>query len=71
MFFFEQIRIIMDKLGTRAVRLAWYDSKKANEYVINGYTKVTPLSPNVILLTFGRQITDDRSAVRFRIGERG
>jgi len=33
------IRIIMDKLGTRAVRLAWYDSKKANEYVINGYTK--------------------------------
>jgi hypothetical protein len=41
----------MDKLGTRAVRLAWYDSKKANEYVINGYTKVTSLSPNVILLT--------------------
>ncbi|CAM6023401.1 unnamed protein product [Sphagnum balticum] len=37
--FIEQIRMIMDKLGTRAVRLAWYDSKKANEYVINGYTK--------------------------------
>ncbi|CAM6025903.1 unnamed protein product [Sphagnum balticum] len=33
------IRTIMDKLGTRAVRLEWYDSKKANEYVINGYTK--------------------------------
>ncbi|CAK9875165.1 unnamed protein product [Sphagnum jensenii] len=33
------IRIIMDKLGTRAVRRAWYDSTKANEYVINGYTK--------------------------------
>jgi hypothetical protein len=45
------IRIIMDKLGTRAVRLAWYDPKKANEYVINGYTKVTFFSPNIILLT--------------------
>jgi pimeloyl-ACP methyl ester carboxylesterase len=29
----------MDKLWTRAVRLQWYDPKKANEYVINGYTK--------------------------------
>lgn len=47
----------MDKLGTRALQRAWYDSKKANEYVINGYTKVTSLSPNVILLTSDLSLT--------------
>lgn len=33
------IRIIMDKLSLQAVRMAWYDKKKIDDYVIAGYTK--------------------------------
>ena len=30
----------MDRFGTRAVRMAWYDPKKADKHVLDGYTKV-------------------------------
>ncbi|KAI5069131.1 hypothetical protein GOP47_0015432 [Adiantum capillus-veneris] len=33
------IRLVMDKLSLQAVRLAWYDKKKIDDYVIAGYTK--------------------------------
>ncbi|MCO5559217.1 hypothetical protein L7F22_012812 [Adiantum nelumboides] len=33
------IRLVMDKLSLQAVRMAWYDKKKIDEYVITGYTK--------------------------------
>ncbi|KAH7388346.1 hypothetical protein KP509_16G071100 [Ceratopteris richardii] len=33
------IRIIMDKFSLQAVRLAWYNKDKVDEYVITGYTK--------------------------------
>jgi len=33
------IRFIMDRFGTRAVRMAWYDPKKADKHVLDGYTK--------------------------------
>lgn len=33
------IRTIMDKLSLKAVRLAWYDKEKVDDYVIAGYTK--------------------------------
>ena len=30
----------MDRFGTRGVRMAWYDPEKADEDVLQGYTKV-------------------------------
>ncbi|KAE8684970.1 Alpha/beta-Hydrolases superfamily protein isoform 2 [Hibiscus syriacus] len=33
------VRIIIDKFGVAAVRMAFYDSKQVNEHIIDGYTK--------------------------------
>ncbi|KAA3454145.1 putative hydrolase YugF [Gossypium australe] len=33
------VRMIIDKFGVAAVRTAWYDSKKVDEHIIDGYTK--------------------------------
>lgn len=30
----------MDRFGTRGVRMAWYDPEKADDDVLQGYTKV-------------------------------
>ncbi|KAK8611002.1 hypothetical protein V6N13_131067 [Hibiscus sabdariffa] len=34
-----QVRMIIDKFGVAAVRMAWYDSKQVDEHIIDGYTK--------------------------------
>lgn len=36
-----QIRMIINKFGTQAVRSAWYDSKQVSDDVLQGYTKVS------------------------------
>ncbi|KAG0577525.1 hypothetical protein KC19_5G162700 [Ceratodon purpureus] len=33
------VRVIMDRFGTRGVRMAWYDPEKADEDVLQGYSK--------------------------------
>ncbi|GMJ11837.1 hypothetical protein HRI_004852900 [Hibiscus trionum] len=33
------VRMIINKFGVAAVRMAWYDSKQVNEHIIDGYTK--------------------------------
>ncbi|KAK8638696.1 hypothetical protein V6N13_137107 [Hibiscus sabdariffa] len=33
------VRMIIDKFGVAAVRMAWYDSKQVDEHIIDGYTK--------------------------------
>lgn len=35
-----QVRNIMDRFGTRGVRMAWYDPSKVDASVLKGYTKV-------------------------------
>lgn len=35
------MRLIIDRFGIAAVRNAWYDTNKATEHDINGYTKVS------------------------------
>lgn len=37
----SQIRMIIDKFGRGAVRIAWHDPNQVTEHVLNGYTKVT------------------------------
>lgn len=37
----SQIRMIIDKFGRAAVRIAWHDPNQVTEHVLNGYTKVT------------------------------
>lgn len=36
----SQIRMVIDKFGIAAVRIAWNDPKQVTEHVLNGYTKV-------------------------------
>jgi hypothetical protein len=45
----------MDRFGTRGVRMAWYDPKKADYDVLQGYTKVHfPRSPSFTPLSRSR-----------------
>ena len=55
-----QIRMIIDKFGTQAVRIAWYDSKQVTDDVLQGYTKVSTTYLRLIIYAMDVFVADKR-----------
>lgn len=44
--------MIIDKFGLAAVRNAWYDPKQVDDHVLQGYTKVQLVIPDLRIARF-------------------